>query len=137
MPEEIESGRGASRTGLASVLETLTAHYTFDADGRIVRSRSEGLPPRFVLGRAAEGCLWRFGVDLARRPTVELARLAARERGVRFDGELHAPPERLAALERLLSSTGPADAGDLDRPRLRRQLITRDGVVVGELWTMD
>lgn len=124
-------------TGLAAVLETLTAHYTFDSDGRIVQSRTGGLPPRFVLGRAVEGCLWRFRADLPRRQTVELARLAAREPGARFDGDLPAPPERLAALERLLGSTQPLDADRLAPPRARRRLITRLGVAVGELWSID
>jgi hypothetical protein len=116
--------------GLGAVLETLKAHYTFDAIGRIVSQRHGGVLPRFVLGRASEGCIWRFRSDLDERIVVSLARLAGREPGARFDGELPAPPERLAALARLLDVDGaPTGFGEA-----RRELVTRSGVTCGELW---
>lgn len=124
-------------SGLARVLETLNAHYTFDARGRVVASRADGLPPRFVLGRAAEGCVWRCRADLDGRTIIGLARLAGREPGARFDGELPAPPERLASLAGILRSPGGGDASDSDPQRWRRLPVTRDGVVVGELWSID
>lgn len=119
-------------TGLAFVLETLNARSRMDARGRIVGFRSEGVPPRFVLGRAAEGCLWRFGAALEDEVVVALARLAGREPGVRFEGELPAPPERLAALQRLLDRT----VGDVVPSSVapRRIPVTPEGVALGELW---
>ena len=121
--------------GLERVLETLNTHYIFDARGRMVGSIDGGVLPRFVLGRAAEGCVWRFRSDLARDRVVALARLAGREPGASFDGELPAPPERLVALERLLRSTrypdGPARASVSQIP------VTRDGVTVGEIWRLE
>jgi hypothetical protein len=115
-------------TGLGAVLDTLTAHYTFDAKGRIVSLHDGGVLPRFVLGRAAEGCVWRFRSDLNERIVVSLARLAGREPGARFDGELPAQPERLVALGRLLDGTPPG------RGEVHRELVTRAGVTCGELW---
>jgi len=115
-------------TGLGAVLESLQAHYTFDANGRIVGVRAGGVLPRFVLGRAAEGCVWRFRSDLDDRIVVSLARLAGREPGARFDGELPAPPERLVALGRLLDAAPPGQG------EAHRELVTRAGVTCGELW---
>lgn len=123
-------------TGLAAVLETLNAHCTMDPCGRILAFGSEGVPPRFVLGRAAEGCVWRFAATLDDALVVGLARLAGREPGVAFEGELPAPPERLAALQRLLdgsanASTGASSGGSTGP---RRIPVTPEGVAVGELW---
>lgn len=115
-------------TGLDAVLDALDAHYTFDANGRIVGPRDGGVLPRFVLGRAAEGCVWRFRSDLEDRVVVSLARLAGREPGARFDGELPAPPERLVALERLLDGALPG------RGEVLRERVTRAGVTCGDLW---
>ena len=115
-------------TGLYAVFDTLTAHYTFDAKGRIVGLHDGGVLPRFVLGRAAEGCVWRFRSDLDDPLVVSLARLAGREPGARFDGELPAPPERLVALGRLLDGASPG------RGAVLRELVTRAGVTCGELW---
>ncbi len=122
-------------TGLDRVLETLIAHYIFDARGGIVRSTDGGVLPRFVLGRAAEGCVWRFRSDLERQLVVGLARLAGREPGVRFDGELPAPPERLVALERLLRPTESPDGQA--RAGVSRIPVTREGVTVAEIWRIE
>lgn len=123
-------------TDLEVVLETLRAHYVFDARGRLSAATSGGVPPRFVLGRAAEGCIWRFRADLEPQNVVRLARLAAREPGAVFDGDLPAPPERLTPLQHLLSRpiVGSAAPTPVD---VRRTLVTRGGVVVGELWSID
>jgi hypothetical protein len=118
-------------SGLDAILETLNAHYAFDARGRIVGARADGVLPRFVLGRAVEGAVWRFRGDLPEASVRALARLAGREPGTRFDGELPAPPERLAALQRVLAS------GESVGPRLRRESVTRGGVACGELWIFD
>ena len=119
-------------TGLAVVLETLSAHYMFDARGRISQGVDGGVLPRFVLGRAAEGCVWRFRSDLTEGIVASLARIAGREPGAFFDGELPAPPERLVVLGRLLA---PPESlhGDI-RTSLSRISVTQSGVVVGEIW---
>ncbi len=120
-------------SGIDAILATLNAEYTFDARGRISGARHDGVLPRFVLGRAGEGCVWRFGAGLDGAEVVALARLAGRESGASFEGELPAPPERLVALSRILASEH-----DRDRARsARRSLVTRAGVVCGELWIFD
>lgn len=122
-------------TGLAVVLETLNAHYMSDAEGRLGASRFGGVPPRFVLGRAAEGCIWRFRADLEPAVVVRLAQLAGRERGVCFDGDLPAPPERLAAMRALLvRASGEQTAAPVGS---RRTPVVHAGRVVGEIWTID
>ncbi len=113
------------------ILETLSDRYTFDPRGRIDGPDVVGILPRFVLGRAAGGCVWRFRADLAEERVRALARLAGRESGARFDGELPAPPERLEALARALGEGGGSGA------RPRREPITRAGVVCGELWLFE
>jgi hypothetical protein len=136
MREEFESEE-RGRSDLDAVLETLSASYTSDARGRLVEVVHGGVLPRFVLGRAVEGCVWRFRADLEDDLVVALARLAGREPGARFIGELPAPPERLAALERVL----PIQRDPSERPsattRWQRRPVTRSGVVVGELWSLD
>lgn len=152
--EEFVSDSLERRLDLAEVLATLTTHYTFDGNGRIVSgwsgrsdpvggSASDGLPPRFVLGRAAEGCVWRFRADLPLEQIQALARLAAREPGARFDGELPAAPERLAALVRVLETGVSSSKGfsmatnrsNSTNPRHDR--VTRSGVTLGEIWLFD
>ena len=118
-------------TGIGTILETLSARYTFDPSGRLSGPEVAGVLPRLVLGRAAEGCIWRLRADLDEEIVRALARLAGREAGARFDGELPAPPERLFALARILAPEG----GDGVPPR--REMVTRDGVVWGELWLFD
>lgn len=122
MQEEFESEVGRT-SDLDAVLETLNALYTFDARGRLFAAVRGGVLPRFVLGRAEEGCVWRFRSDLEPGVVVALARLAGRESGARFEGDWPAPPERLEALRRVLD----ADAAV-------RSAVTRAGVTVGELW---
>lgn len=120
-------------TGIDAILETLNSQYSFDARGRIQAARLDGILPRFVLGRAAEGCIWRFRAGLDEATVAALARLAGRESGVSFEGELPAPPERLFALSRILTDAGAGDSGAAPR----RSAITREGVVRGELWLFD
>lgn len=122
MQEEFESEVGRT-SDLDAVLATLNALYTFDARGRLLAAVHGGVLPRFVLGRAEEGCVWRFRSDLEPDVVVALARLAGRESGARFEGNWPAPPERLEALRRVLD----ADAAV-------RSAVTRAGVTVGELW---
>ncbi|MFO0690727.1 MAG: hypothetical protein U0900_18650 [Myxococcota bacterium] len=133
----IRVGERMASSDLAWVLETLTADYTFDAEGLIVQSRDAVPLPRFVLGRAAEGSVWRFRSDVARSTRIARARLAGREPGAVFDGELPAAPERLAALERLLPPAAEPPASRSTQSRWRRRSVTRSGVVVGELWSLD
>ncbi len=117
--------------GLDAILETLNAEYSFDARGRIGGGRVDGILPRFVLGRAREGCLWRFRSGLDEGKVAALARLAGRESGADFEGELPAPPERLVSLSRILAGEGESG------PVPRRSPVTREGVVCGELWIFD
>ena len=153
--DEFASNRGKRRLDLdiEIVLATLSAHYMFDGEGRIVgRRRSvagvdgetvDGLCPRFVLGRAAEGCVWRIRSDVASECVTALSRLAAREPGAGFDGDLPAPPERIAAIGRVLGAgdpwdaMGPSTAKSAKAIAPRRERITRDGVTVGEIWIFD
>lgn len=118
-------------TGIDAILETLKAQYAFDARGRICGAGLDGILPRFVLGRAGEGCVWRFRAGLEEAKVAALARLAGRESGAAFEGKLPAPPERLVPLSRIL-----AGGGDPGRAP-RRSLVTRDGVVRGELWIFE
>ena len=142
----IEEGR-ATEMGIDVLVRELERRYVFDAQGRIAGLRSEGIPPRFVLGRAAEGCLWRFRVDLPPSLVRDVARLAGREPGFPIGAEGPIPPpERLVMIERLFHANGmPHDAGTADdpakpserAPAARRQAVTRDGVTVAELFTID
>lgn len=118
-------------SGIDAILATLNAQYTFDARGRISGALHDGVLPRFVLGRTGEGCIWRFHAGLDGEMVVALARLAGREPGASFEGELPAPPERSFALARILAR----DGGIVRAPR--RSPITRDGVVRAELWIFD
>ncbi|MBY0398808.1 hypothetical protein K2X89_00800 [Myxococcota bacterium] len=122
-------------SGLEAVLERLSTHYMFDAGGRIQVMHAAGVSPRFVLGRATEGCVWRFRADLDRALVVSLARLAGREPGARFDGDFPAPPERLDAIRDLLARAAGASAKVPLEPR--RMPVLRSGRVVGELWSID
>lgn len=115
-------------SGIDAILETLNAHYTFDPRGRIVGRRLDGVLPRFVLGRSAEGCIWRFRNDQPEETVRVLARLAGREAGVGFEGELPAPPERSMALRRTLGGENAVETAP------ERDVVTRAGVVVGEIW---
>lgn len=94
-----------------------------------------------MLGRTPEGCVWRFRSDLCEEQVVRVARLAGRERGAGFEGKLPAPPDRLGSIEALLGEPGAAPGegaeGTPGASRARRSLVTRDGVVVGEIWRID
>lgn len=118
-------------TGLEVLLEELEMRYEYDATGRIAGTRSDGILPRFVLGRSREGCLWRFRVDLPAESLKAISRLAGREKGFPIEtvGSPR-PPERLVMIERLLSQNGVA-------ARARREDVTRGGVSVAELWIID
>lgn len=146
MQSDVKSGE---IPGLAAVLETLSTDYIIDPRGRLVAARDAGVLPRFVLGRAAEGCVWRFRGDLGCDLVVALGRLAGRESGARFDGELPAPPERVAAIGRILagapgslaaaSATRSTDfraasAGNRPAEGILRALVTRSSVTLGEIW---
>jgi len=117
-----------SPIGVELLLERVKERFPMDAEGRIVGSDSDGLCPRFLLGRAVEGCIWRFGRGVPDTLVVVVAKLAGREPGL---GERAAgsapPPERLAAIERVFAREGASLA-------LRRELVEHEGVVVGELW---
>lgn len=116
--------------GLEKILEVLGARYEYDSNGRITGVQGEGILPRFVLGRAVEGCVWRFGADLEETRVKAVARLAGRELGFPIAGEKPVlPPERLVMIERLL-------AVENFEYETCREILTRKGVGIAELWTI-
>lgn len=117
--------------GLGTIIEVLEKRYEYDVNGRISGVRGEGILPRFVLGRAAEGCIWRFGATLEPERVMAVARLAGREPGFPIAGERPVlPPERLVMIERLLAK----ESAEVET---RREILTREGVDVADLWTID
>jgi hypothetical protein len=123
--------RHGAASGLETILAVLGDRYEFDANGRLAGVHGEGILPRFVLGRASEGCVWRFSANLEPESVRAVARLAGREPGFPIAGEKPAPPpERLVMIERLL-----ADGGVETEPR--HEVLTRGGVEIAELWTID
>jgi hypothetical protein len=123
--------RRFSESGLDQILSVLADRYAFDTQGRIVGGASEGTPPRFVLGRAAEGCIWRFGAQVDGDVVRAIARLAAREPGFPDAGKCPAQrPERLVMIERVLAEGG-------DEPTARHEVLRAGGAEVAELWTID
>ena len=124
------SGNQVTVGGLETILEVLDARYEYDANGRITGVQGEGISPRFVLGRAEEGCVWRFGAALEPARVVAVARLAARELGFPIAGKKPVPPpERLVMIERLL-------AVENFEYETCREILTREGVGIAELWTI-
>jgi hypothetical protein len=127
--------------GMDLLLEELERRYVFDTMGRMIESRCDGVLPQFVLGRSAEGCLWRFRADLPAESVNRIARLAAREPGLPMGVEGPIPqPERLVMIERLFSPIEFENVVDVDRRaevESRRTQMTRNGVVVAELFSID
>lgn len=141
--------------GLDHVVAALARRYAFDDLGRIAGSSecNEGRTPRFVLGRAREGIVWRFRADLDPMLVVEIARLASREKGIPIDGESKQEPERLAAIVKRVGRSDGATPHEghtphpdaIGRPAqvvsaapaTRHEWVLHDGVVVGELWSID
>jgi hypothetical protein len=116
--------------GLDVILETLAMRYEYDRAGRIIRVLSDGILPRFVLGRSQEGCVWRFGVGLEADRVKAIAKLAGREPGFTMTAEvLPTPPERLVMIERLV---GPGGASC----HTKHEVLEHDGNAIGELWTL-
>ena len=131
--------------GLDHVVAILARRYSFDPIGRIAgfAERDEGRTPRFVLGRAREGVVWRFRADVDPTLVVEIGRLAAREKGFPIDGTTAQAPDRAAPTElaegRTPHSTpvdGKPDAGSA-LSLARHEWVSHEDVVVGELWMID
>ena len=138
--------------GLDAVLERLALCFEYDSLGRIVgsRERNAGRRPRFVLGRAAEGVVWRFGCDVSAEVVGEVARLAARERGLHVNGRSAVPPERLESISQRLGNPPEligegnavprrASRGSRDgtKSRPRHEWVSSGERIVGELWSLD
>lgn len=131
--------------------------------GRIVGSRSDGVWPRFVLVRAAEGCSWRLASGLPESLVVAVARLAGREPGLvragggKAGGEagavdgaagggaggprgrgdpVAAAPGEAPPPERLVMIEGLFERAGLV-VRSRREIVRHEGRVIGELWICD
>lgn len=120
-------------TGLEYVVAVLDGRFDLDARGRIVGIASRGRTPRFVLGRAREGVVWRFRHDVSARIVREVARLAGREAGIPIEaGGVARPPDRLFPIGRVF------DEGVDARPALEWQHEWVEGPqgVVGELWSL-
>ena len=123
-------GYQGAADGLDAIIEILEMRYAYDANGRLADVQGDGILPRFVLGRAPEGCLWRFRADLEKERVNSIARLAGREPGFPIAGKKPVPPpERLVMIERLLAEDGV----DVDT---RHEVMTRDGVDIAEIWTI-
>ena len=123
--------------GLDSILELLEMRFEYDTLGRIVQSRSGGVTPRFVLGRSREGCVWRFSARVEPEIVRRVAKLAGREPALADDpGARRTAPERWVAIERLLGD--PSRGAQASRPvTVAPEIVTLEGVDVGELWTID
>jgi hypothetical protein len=118
-------------TGIDLILEFLTHHYEMDARGRLQGVRRGGGLPRFVFARSAEGCLWRYRMDIDAGTVVRIARLAGRERGWPvFEGEAPPPPERLEMIARMLGEGGVAAPAS-------REVIRRSGTLWAEVWVFE
>ncbi|MAG30055.1 MAG: hypothetical protein CL908_04075 [Deltaproteobacteria bacterium] len=112
-------------------MDLLEMRYEYDSMGRMLARPGVGDTPRFVLGRAAEGCVWRFRSDLDVDLINRVAKLAGRESAFPFGGEKPVcEPERLAMIGRLLG---------VDRAGIctRRELVSRSGVEIADIWTID
>jgi hypothetical protein len=127
---QIDQRQVEKLTGLEKILEILEIRYEYDNFGRIVDVFAEGILPRFVLGRSAEGCIWRFSANLEADCVNGVARLAARELGFPIEhGIFPAPPERLGMIERLLT----AERSSADTSH---EILVHGGAEVAELWTI-
>lgn len=123
--------------GLEVILETLEMRFEYDAIGRIVGFKHEGVMPRFVLGRSAEGCVWRFCSRVEPNVVRRIAKLAGREPGFPSDHEFpYPPPERLVMIERILASAAGHGSGGAQTGTFH-DLVTRDGVTLGEIWSIE
>jgi hypothetical protein len=122
---------------LARLNDLVMNRFEMDETGRLVGECGGGGVPRFLFGRSAEGCLWRFRDDLDRERVASLAKLAGRERAVARAGHdsrpaspIGAPPERLVMMARCLGREGrPAE--------FVREEIVSDGRRIAELWIFE
>ena len=116
--------------GIESILDYLAMKYEYDRNGRIVAVCGGGDLPRFVFARSAEGCIWRFPVDLPEGVVSSVARLAGREPGLSGGwGEEPPPPERLVMMARLLGI-------EFDPRHCDHKLIEAAGTPLAEVWTL-
>ena len=122
--------------GLATVVDHLSIRFEYDALGRITYSPSDGGTPRFVLGRAQEGVIWRFCAHLPTELVQGVARLAAREKGIPIALENTRPPERWVMIERkFIAATGESEGapGKID---VRHELVSYENVPIGEIYSI-
>lgn len=126
-----------SASGLESILEIFGMRFEYDTLGRIVRSRVDGVTPRFVLGRSREGCIWRFSAGVEREIVRHVAKLAGRESAFSSDPDsTSGPPERWASIERLFDERS-GESRAPSKSTASPELVTQEGVIVGEIWTID
>ena len=111
--------------------------FEYDEMGRIVDTIDEGVSPRFVLGRAQEGVVWRFRSDLATELVQDVARLAGREKGIPIDPEMTPPPERWVMIERRFAlEDGRKDGLRPENDVLHEWVSVDGGAFQGEIWTI-
>ena len=123
----------------------LDACYATDPAGRItgvVDHPHAGVLPRFVLGRSREGVIWRFREDVPPDLVRSIARLASREQGFPIEandeamasgnrrGDRPTPPERLAAIARLMAASGTTAV------EITHAWVELDGRRIGEVWRL-
>ena len=134
------------RNGLVGVGNTLEMLFEYDVLGRIIgwhNPASGVVLPRFVLGRAHLGVVWRFRSDIAPNLVRDVSRLASREKGFPSgyrmgDSEPGSglvetratPPDRLAMIERILSPEIRKGS------EARHEWVEAAGVRIGEIWTV-
>ena len=130
---------------LPKLARWLDACYATDPAGRItgvVDHPHAGVLPRFVLGRSREGVIWRFRQDIPPDLVRGIARLASREQGFPIEigdgsgatrerrGDRPTPPERLAAIERLIAAQALTPVG------ITHEWVEVDGRRIGEVWRL-
>ncbi len=116
--------------GIDWILDFLAMQYEYDTNERIVAVCGGGDLPRFVFARSAEGCIWRFPVDLPEGVVSSVAKLAGREPGLsRGWGEAPETPERLVMMARLLGV-------EFDPSHCGHELIEQAGALLAEVWTL-
>ena len=126
------------------LVETFAMRFEYDEMGRIVDQVDEGVSPRFVLGRAQEGVVWRFRSDVATELAQDVARLAGREKGIPIDPENTPPPERWVMIERRFAAEDGRNGESLPESHVLHEWVSARGgaesaageVVHAEIWSI-
>lgn len=117
------------------LLHYIAQRFGCDDAGRMTPALGcDSYTPHFVLGRSAQGNIWRFSAGLPDRQVRDLARLAGREPAIQLSSRLRIaelpPPERLEPLCVILRDAGLAIQSE--RRCLLRELSAA-GAVLGDV----